>query len=89
MSYYCDYETEAIQRGEAVRNHILVMKEISGETGVKVELYENVGRSYSYDVSYSSSTNDEMILFVCGETGYFSFYKNEVLIFKVKMHMID
>lgn len=88
MSHY-EYDIEAIQRGEAVRNHILVMKEITRETWVNVDLYESIGRDYSYDVFYLSSTDDEMSLFVCGESGFFSFYKNKVLIFKVKMHMID
>ena len=81
-----DHQVEALQRGEAVKNHILVMKEIKGDTNRVVKLEECDFYDYTYNITFKTSNNHEIFISVCCETGYFSLIKNDSLIFKIYMY---
>ena len=81
-----DHQVEALQRGEAARNHILVMKELKGDTDLRVKLEENYFYDYTYNITFYTLNKQEIYISVCCETGYLSFIKNDSLIFKIHMY---
>lgn len=84
-----DYDDEAIQRGKAVRNHILVMKELTWEKDAVVEMEECPFTDYTYIIEYKTTNNDEMFLAMSCGSGFFTFAKNDKIVFKIKLYDDD
>lgn len=83
------YDDEALQRGEAVRNHILAMKELTGEKDAVVEMEECPFTDYTYIIEYNTADNDEMFLAMSCGSGFFTFAKNDKIVFNIKLYEDD
>ena len=83
------YDDEALQRGKAVRNHILAMKELTGEKDAVVEMEECPFTDYTYIIEYNTADNDEMFLAMSCGSGFFTFAKNDKIVFKIKLYEDD
>ena len=83
------YDDEALQRGKAVRNHILAMKELTWEKDSVVEMEECPFTDYTYIIEYKTADNDEMFLAMSCGSGFFTFAKNDKIVFKIKLYEDD